>query len=74
MPAQKGKDLLVKLANGSGAFVAVAGLRAPQIAFNAESVDVTHSESAGPSSRTSAASRARSRSRRWSTAATTRGR
>ncbi len=47
MPAQKGKDLLVKMSDGSGAFVAVAGLRAREIAFNAESVDVTHSESAG---------------------------
>jgi TP901-1 family phage major tail protein len=47
MPAQKGKDLLLKLANGAGAFVTVAGLRTRQIAFNAEAVDVTHAESAG---------------------------
>jgi TP901-1 family phage major tail protein len=47
MAAQKGKDLLLKAADGEGAFVTVAGLRARQIAFNAETVDVTHSESAG---------------------------
>ncbi len=47
MSAQKGKDLLLKAADGAGGFVAVAGLRARQIAFNAETVDVTHAESAG---------------------------
>lgn len=47
MSAQKGKDLLLKAADGQGGFVTVAGLRARQIAFNAETVDVTHSESAG---------------------------
>lgn len=47
MSAQKGKDLLLKAADAGGAFVTVAGLRARQIAFNAETVDVTHSESAG---------------------------
>ncbi|MFT0890916.1 phage major tail protein, TP901-1 family [Pseudochelatococcus sp. G4_1912] len=47
MGAQKGKDLLLKVRNELGAFVTVAGLRARQIAFNAETVDVTHAESAG---------------------------
>ncbi|WP_420102352.1 phage major tail protein, TP901-1 family [Bosea sp. (in: a-proteobacteria)] len=47
MSAQKGKDLLLKAGDGAGGFVTVAGLRARQIAFNAETVDVTHSESAG---------------------------
>ncbi|RDJ22994.1 phage major tail protein, TP901-1 family [Bosea caraganae] len=47
MSAQKGKDLLLKAADAGGTFVTVAGLRARQIAFNAETVDVTHSESAG---------------------------
>jgi TP901-1 family phage major tail protein len=48
MAAQKGKDLLLKVdANGSGSFVTIAGLRSRAIAFNAETVDVTHSESAG---------------------------
>ena len=47
MSAQRGKDLLLKAADAGGAFVTVAGLRARQIAFNAEAVDVTHAESAG---------------------------
>jgi TP901-1 family phage major tail protein len=47
MVAQKGKDLLLKLDDGTGAFVTVAGLRARQITFNAEAVDVTHAGSAG---------------------------
>ena len=46
MAAQKGKDLLVKMHDGAG-FVTVAGLRSRRIAFNAETVDVTHAESAG---------------------------
>ena len=48
MAAQKGKDLLLKVdSDGSGTFVTVAGLRSRAIAFNAESVDITHQESAG---------------------------
>ncbi|MFC0219229.1 phage major tail protein, TP901-1 family [Pseudochelatococcus lubricantis] len=47
MGAQKGKDLLLKVRDGGGVFVTVAGLRARQIAFNAEAVDVTHAESVG---------------------------
>ena len=46
MTAQKGKDLLVKIDDGSS-FVTVAGLRTRRIAFNAETVDITHAESAG---------------------------
>jgi TP901-1 family phage major tail protein len=46
MTAQKGKDLLLKMHDGEG-FVTVAGLRARRLAFNAETVDVTHAESAG---------------------------
>jgi TP901-1 family phage major tail protein len=46
MPAQKGKDLLLKMHDGA-AFAAVAGLRSKTLAFNAQSVDVTHAESAG---------------------------
>jgi TP901-1 family phage major tail protein len=46
MAAQKGKDLLVKIADGVG-FTTVAGLRARRLAFNAETVDITHAESAG---------------------------
>lgn len=45
MSAQKGKDLLVKIADGAG-FTTVAGLRTRRLAFNAETVDVTHAESA----------------------------
>ena len=47
MAIQTGKDLLLKLDDGTGAFVAVGGLRARQISFNAEAVDVTHAELAG---------------------------
>ena len=46
MTAQKGKDLLIKIADGA-TFVTVAGLRTNQLAFNAETVDVTNAESAG---------------------------
>jgi len=46
MPAQKGKDLLLKMHDGD-AFTTVAGLRTKTLAFNAQTVDVTHAESAG---------------------------
>jgi TP901-1 family phage major tail protein len=46
MAAQKGKDLLIKIDDGSS-FVTVAGLRTRRLAFNAETVDITHAESAG---------------------------
>lgn len=48
MAAQKGKDLLLKVdRTGTGTFQTIAGLRSRAIAFNAETVDVTHQESAG---------------------------
>lgn len=48
MAAQKGKDLLLKVdSDGLGSFVTVAGLRTRSLVFNAETVDVTHQESAG---------------------------
>lgn len=47
MTIQKGKDLLVKVADGAGGFATVAGLRSRRLQFNSEAVDVTHSESAG---------------------------
>ncbi|MEM1307264.1 MAG: phage major tail protein, TP901-1 family [Pseudomonadota bacterium] len=48
MGAQKGRDLLLKIdIDGAGTFETVAGLRARSIALNAETVDVTHQESAG---------------------------
>ncbi|MGL5447637.1 MAG: phage major tail protein, TP901-1 family [Rhabdaerophilum sp.] len=47
MAAQRGKDILLKLANSSAQFVTVAGLRTRRLALNAETVDITHSESSG---------------------------
>lgn len=47
MAAQKGKDLLLKIADAGGNFVTVAGLRTRRLALNAESVDITHAESTG---------------------------
>lgn len=45
MAAQKGKDLLVKIHDGAS-YVTIAGLRSRRLAFNAETVDITHAESA----------------------------
>lgn len=48
MTAQKGKDLLLKIdTTGAGAFATVAGLRTRRIAFNAETVDITDTDSSG---------------------------
>jgi TP901-1 family phage major tail protein len=48
MAAQKGKDLLLKVdSDGEGTFTTVAGLRSRAVAFNAETVDITHQESVG---------------------------
>lgn len=47
MAAQRGKDMLLKLADDGGQFLSVAGLRSRRIVFNTELVDVTHAESAG---------------------------
>ena len=47
MAAQKGKDLLLKIDDGAGVFVTVAGLRTQRFALNADPVDVTNQESAG---------------------------
>ena len=46
MVAQKGRDLLLKIDNGTG-FASVAGLRSKRLSFNAALVDVTDAESAG---------------------------
>ncbi|TWH35942.1 MULTISPECIES: phage major tail protein, TP901-1 family [unclassified Aminobacter] len=46
MAAQKGKDLLLKLANGES-YVTVAGLRSKRLAFNSETVDITDADSTG---------------------------
>ncbi|KXF78276.1 phage tail protein [Paramesorhizobium deserti] len=47
MPAQRGKDILLKLARPDGGYETCAGLRAKRIAFNAETVDVTDADAAG---------------------------
>ncbi len=48
MTAQRGKDLLLKIdTTGQGDFTTIAGLRSRSIAFNAATVDITHTESAG---------------------------
>lgn len=44
MSGQKGKDLLLKIHDGTS-YVTAAGLRSRRIAFNAELVDITHAES-----------------------------
>lgn len=46
MAAQKGRDLLLKIDNGSG-FITAAGLRSKKLSFNAALVDVTDADSAG---------------------------
>ena len=46
MAAQKGKDLLVKIFDGSS-YVTVAGLRTRRLTFNTETVDVTNADSVG---------------------------
>lgn len=47
MAAQRGKDLLLKVDDGTGTFLTLAGLRTRALSLNAQSVDVTHAESAG---------------------------
>lgn len=47
MAAQKGKDLLLKIDDGTGNFLTVAGLRTRRLALNADTVDATDAESAG---------------------------
>ncbi|MFT4097202.1 MAG: phage major tail protein, TP901-1 family [Rhodoblastus sp.] len=47
MAAQKGKDLLVKIDDGTGVFVTVAGLRTRRLSLNADTVDATDAESVG---------------------------
>jgi TP901-1 family phage major tail protein len=48
MPAQAGRDLLLKLDGaGDGTFVTVAGLRARRIALSSATVDATDADSPG---------------------------
>jgi TP901-1 family phage major tail protein len=48
MTAQRGKDLLIKIGDGADPenFTTVAGLRATSLDFNAQTIDVTNSDSA----------------------------
>lgn len=46
MAAQKGSDILIKVdSNGAGSFVTIGGMRSKSISFNAETVDVSDSDS-----------------------------
>lgn len=48
MPAQRGKDMLLRVdETGSAQFVTVGGMRSRKLTFNAQSIDVTDSESTG---------------------------
>ncbi|MBV1702646.1 MAG: phage major tail protein, TP901-1 family [Hyphomicrobiales bacterium] len=47
MSAQKGKDLLLKLDDGTGNFVTVAGLRTRRFSLNADTVDASSADSVG---------------------------
>lgn len=49
MPAQRGKDLLLKIGDGGApeTFAVIGGMRTRTLSLNAETVDVTHAESAG---------------------------
>lgn len=47
MAAQKGKDLLLKIDDGSGNFITVGGMRTQRISINADAVDITSAESVG---------------------------
>jgi TP901-1 family phage major tail protein len=48
MPAQRGRDLLLRLdAAGTDVFATVAGLRTQTLTFNADTVDATSQESPG---------------------------
>lgn len=45
MAGQRGRDLLLKISDGAGAFVTVAGVRASRIELNAGMVDATAMDS-----------------------------
>lgn len=45
MAAQSGKDLLLKLDQGDGQFITLAGLRSRRLTFDAQGIDITHAES-----------------------------
>lgn len=45
MPAQKGKDLLLKMDDGTGTFVTIGGIRTKRLALNAQTIDTTSADS-----------------------------
>ena len=49
MSAQRGKDLLLKIGNGDApeTFSVIGGVRTRSLSLNAQSVDITHSQSIG---------------------------
>jgi len=47
MAAQKGKDVLIKIDNGSGTQTTIGGLRSSSITLSDESVDITTKSSSG---------------------------
>lgn len=47
MGAQRGKDILLKVADATGSYTTVAGMRSKRIAFNTETVDVTDADAVG---------------------------
>lgn len=47
MTAQRGKDLLLKVDDGTGQFVTIGGMRTQRLALNTNTVDITNMESAG---------------------------
>jgi len=47
MSAQRGRDLLLKIDDGTGVFATVAGMRTQRLALNADTVDITSAESTG---------------------------
>ncbi|MFC4626100.1 phage major tail protein, TP901-1 family [Daeguia caeni] len=47
MAAQRGKDILLKMARDDGSYETCAGLRTKRVAFNAETVDVTDADASG---------------------------
>ncbi len=47
MAAQRGSDMLLKLKDGSGAYITVAGLRTKTFRLNARPVDITDTGSPG---------------------------
>ncbi len=45
MSAQKGKDLLLKMDDGTGTFVTIGGIRTKRLALNAQTIDTTSADS-----------------------------